>query len=468
MTKPYDIAVIGAGSGGLTVAAGAAQLGLSTVLFEHGAMGGDCLNAGCVPSKALIASASRAHAARSSAAFGIEAEPRVDFAGVMQHVNGVIAEIAPHDSQERFEGLGAEVVRARARLVGGRDIEADGRRYTARRIVLATGSRPYIPQLPGLDTVPYLTNETLWDLRELPSHLLILGGGAIGVEMAQAFRRLGSQVTIAEQARLLPNDDSDLTAVIRDALTREGVAIHEGSEARTVAVQPGGTIALTLTDGKVLEGSHLLVAAGRAPNVEGLGLEAAGIEAAASGIPVDSRLRTANRRIFAVGDCRQGPRFTHAAGYDGGIVIRNAVFRVPAKADYSALPWCTYTDPELAQVGMTEARARAGRADVETVTVPFSGNDRARAERRTEGFIKLVLSKGKLVGCGIVGADAGELIHSWALALSKGLSARDLTGYIAPYPTLGEISKAGAGALFKERLFSPPVRRLVRALSKLP
>ena len=466
MTDIYDIAVIGAGAAGLTVTSGAAQLGLNVVLFESGEMGGDCLNVGCVPSKSLIAAAERAHAARASGAFGITAEPQIDFPRVMEHVQEVIARIAPHDSVERFEGLGATVVRARARFTGPDRLEANGTAYRAKRFVIAAGSRPATPPLPGLDKVPYLTNETLWGLRELPKHLLILGGGAIGVEMAQAFRRLGSEVTVVEMGVIMSHDDPDLVEVVRAALLSEGVTLKEGVSAEQVSSE-GGDIRVALKDGSSIIGSHLLVAAGRKANVDDLGLDRAGVNVGKA-IKVDARLRTSNKHIYALGDCREGPQFTHAAGYDGGIAVRNIVFRLPAKADYSALPWCTYTAPELAQVGLTEAKARETLPDVSAVTTPFSKNDRAQAELATEGLIKLVLSKGKLVGAGVVGRNAGEIIHGWSLAMSKGLGLRDISGYIAPYPTLGEISKAAAGGYLSEKLFSPMARRAVGLLAKLP
>ncbi len=468
MTRKYDIAIIGAGSGGLTIAGGAAQLGLKTVLFEAGEMGGDCLNSGCVPSKSIIAAAHAAHVAKHSEAFGITAEPRIDFARTMAHVHEVIAGIAPHDSVERFEGLGAHVVKHRAVLTGRRTIEANGETYRAKRIVLATGSRARIFPIPGLDTVPYLTNETIWSLTERPAHLLILGGGNIGVEMAQAFRRLGSKVTIVEKNRIMANDDRDLVEVVHKALAGEGVGIYENTDVSEVRKTDTG-IAIRFERGEGVEGSHLLVATGRQANVENLGLEAAGVKLGKGAIAVDARLRTSNRNIFAVGDCREGPQFTHAAGYDGGIVVRNVCFRLPAKANYDALPWVTFTDPELANVGLTEQMARdRGLKKITTVEAPFGANDRARAERRPEGRIKIVLSKGRIVGCGIVGLHAGELIHPWALGISQGLKPSQMVGYIAPYPTLGEITKAGTNELFKEKLFSKPVRILVGLLSKLP
>ncbi|MHB9878056.1 dihydrolipoyl dehydrogenase family protein [Pacificimonas sp. ICDLI1SI03] len=472
MTRKYDIAIIGAGSGGLTVAAGAAQLGLETVLFEAGDMGGDCLNVGCVPSKSLIAAAHAAHVARSSGAFGVTATPEVDFTRTMQHVQEVIASIAPHDSVERFEGMGVHVVRHRARLTGPRTIEANGNHHSARRIVIATGSRPFIPPVTGLDSTPYLTNETIWNLSAQPEHLIILGGGNIGVELAQAFRRLGSAVTILERSKILAKDDPELVSTVRQVLCEEGVVIREGISIERVHGQTdiqSASIAVELSDGEHITGSHLLVATGRTRNIHDLGLDAAGVRTDAGAIIVDKRLRTSNRRIYAVGDCRQGPQFTHAAGYDGGIVLRNAVFRLPAKANYDALPWVTFTDPELANAGMTEAMARnRDLPRIEIFEADMASNDRAAAERRPLGKIKLVLSKGRIVGCAIVGAHAGELIHPWSLAISQGLKPRQMTGYIAPYPTLGEITKAGANKVFIEKLFSGKVRRLVQLLRHLP
>jgi pyruvate/2-oxoglutarate dehydrogenase complex dihydrolipoamide dehydrogenase (E3) component len=466
MADIFDLLVIGAGSGGLSVAAGAAQMGARVALFEAGEMGGDCLNVGCVPSKALIAAGAAAEAFRSSANFGVAAvEPQVDFARVMAHVREVIAAIEPNDSQARFEALGVTVIRERARFSGPRRIVAGDRPYAGKRIVVATGSKPALPPVDGLAQTPHLTNESVWELSELPRHLIVLGGGAIGCELAQAFRRLGSAVTIVEAFSLMSNDDPELVAVVRQRLVAEGIAIHE----HAVAARADGHVRLTLTSGAVIEGSHLLVAAGRKPNVDDLGLEAAGITVGKRGISVDARLRTSNRHVFAIGDCREGPQFTHAAGYDAGIVIRNALFRLPAKANYAAMPWATYTDPELAQVGLTEAKARERYGDAVTVyRWPFHDNDRAQAERRTEGLVKLVLAKGRPVGCGIAGAHAGELIHSWALALSAGLKPSAIAGMVAPYPTLGEASKRAVGAIYTPALFSKRTRRLVRLLLKLP
>ncbi|MGB3723441.1 MAG: FAD-dependent oxidoreductase, partial [Pacificimonas sp.] len=386
----------------------------------------------------------------------------------MAHVQEVIAGIAPHDSVERFEGLGAHVVKHRAVFTGRKTVEAGGETYRAKRFVIATGSRARIFPIPGLDEVDHLTNETIWALTERPGHLLILGGGNIGVEMAQAFRRLGSKVTIVEKNEIMANDDRELVAVVHKALSAEGVAIHENTDVSKIRKTATG-ITIDFERGDSVEGSHLLVATGRQANVENLGLDVAGVKLGKDAIKVDARLRTSNKKIFAVGDCREGPQFTHAAGYDGGIAVRNICFRLPAKADYSALPWVTFTDPELANVGLTEKMARdKGLRKITTVEAPLGSNDRARAERRGDGKIKIVLSNGKIVGCGIVGLHAGELIHPWALGIAQGLKPSQMTGYIAPYPTLGEITKAGTNELFKEKLFSKPVRMLVGLLSKLP
>ncbi|MEP0320583.1 dihydrolipoyl dehydrogenase family protein [Bauldia litoralis] len=465
-----DICIIGGGSAGLSVAAGAAQLGARTVLFERRKMGGECLNYGCVPSKALIASARSAEAVRSAPGFGVKADlAGIDFAAAVDRVDRVIATIAPHDSEERFESLGVTVLRSNATFTGPDTVEGDGVTVKARRFVIATGSNPAAPPIDGLDTVPYLTNETIFANRTLPEHLLVVGGGPIGVEMAQAHRRLGARVTVAEADRIMAKEDPELTAVIRDRLIAEGIDILEGARVKRFQMS-GETIAATIdADGeRDLTVSHVLVAAGRKPQIDGLGLEAAGVDHTRAGITVDSRLRTSNRRIFAIGDISGGPQFTHVAGYQAGIVIRNALFRLPAKVDYRALPWVTFTDPELARVGLLEAEAREQfGSSVEALTVPFGKIDRAIAEGRTDGLIKLVLGKrGRILGASIVGDHAGELIHLWALAMGQKLGAKAVAGMIAPYPTMGEISKRVAGEYYAKKLFSPWPRRIVRFLGR--
>jgi pyruvate/2-oxoglutarate dehydrogenase complex dihydrolipoamide dehydrogenase (E3) component len=467
-----DIAIIGAGSGGLSVAAGAAQLGARVVLVEKHKMGGDCLNYGCVPSKALIAAGEAALAVRHSGRFGVNGhEPAIDFAKVNAHVHGVIAAIAPHDSVERFRGLGVDVIEGEGRFVSPRSIMAGGREITARRFVVATGSRAFVPPIPGLQEVPYLTNETVFDLTEAPGHLVVIGGGPIGLELAQAHRRLGCKVTVLEMFSIMPKDDAEAVAVVRARLEAEGIAIVEKAQIECVA-RDGNSLRVALTvDGasRVITGTHILIAAGRRPNVAGLGLETAGIEASAKGIEVDARLRTTNSRVFAIGDVAGGYQFTHVAGYHAGIVIRNALFNLPAKVDNRAVPWVTYTDPELAHVGMTLAEARKSDAAARAVTWSFEENDRAQAERETEGFIKAVVGKkGMVLGATIVGRHAGELILPWVLAVQKRLKVGDMTGIIAPYPTLSEVSKRVAGAWYTPKLFSDRTRKVVRLMQWLP
>ena len=470
-TVRVDIAVVGGGSGGLSVAAGAAQMGASVLLFEKGRMGGDCLNYGCVPSKATIAAAHAASALRNADRFGIAPEtPKVDPAALRRHVQGVIAAIAPHDSVERFEGLGVRVVEAPARFVGRRLLEGGGVRARARWIVLATGSRPVVPPVPGLDRVAFLTNETIFDLEETPAHLLVLGGGPVGIELAQAHRRLGAEVTVVQRGPILPRDDGDAAALIRARLVAEGVRLHEHAE---VSAASGGSGAITLhfeADGRTetVEGSHLLVAAGRQPDLEGLDLDAGGIAWTPGGVTVDGRLRASDKRVLAVGDVAGGLRFTHVAGYHAGIAIRNALFRLPARADTTAAPWVTYTDPELAHVGMTEAMATdAFGKKARVLRHDFAENDRALAERDTEGFVKAMVGPGgRVLGATIVGPHAGELIQPWVLAVSQKLRIGALAGMIAPYPTLGEVSKRAAGSYYTDTLFGPRTRRLVRFLMR--
>ncbi len=471
-TIKADIAIIGAGSGGLSVAAGAAQMGAKTVLFEKGKMGGDCLNYGCVPSKALIAAGETAQAIRESAQFGVNGhEPDIDFARVHAHVHGVIGTIAPHDSVERFQGLGVEVIQEAARFTGPNEVVAGDTRVTAKRFVIATGSSPMVPPIPGLDQVAYYTNETIFDLTEAPQHLIVVGAGPIGIELAQAHRRLGSQVTVVEAFGIMGKDDPDAVAVIRARLEREGIVLRENSKVESVAGERNGVSIQVSAEGasERIEGSHLLLAVGRRANVDDLGLQEAGVEHSPRGIEVDARLRTSNKRIFAIGDVAGGYQFTHMAGYHAGIVIRNALFRLPSKVDYRAVPWVTYSEPELAQVGLSEAAAKEKDSKASATTFPFAENDRAQAERAIEGFAKAVIDgRGRIVGATIVGRHAGELILPWVLAVQKGLKVADMASIIAPYPTLSEVSKRAAGAYYTPKLFSERTRKVVRLLQRLP
>ncbi len=471
MRPDFDIAVIGAGAAGLSVANVAAQLGLRTALIERGTMGGDCLNTGCVPSKALLAAAHAVQDARDASRFGITATPVVDWAKVWAHVHGVIANIAPADSVERYTGLGAEVIQGEARFTAADTLEVAGRRLTARRIVIAAGARAAIPPISGLDSVPFLTNESLWGHAEQPSHLLVLGGGPIGLEMAQAFALLGSQVTVIEATRIAGRDEPELADGLRTALLRDGVTIIEG-EAVT-AVAPGPVV--TLADGRRIAGSHLLVATGRRPNIETLGLEAGGVAASRLGVVTDAGLRsTTNRRVYAAGDIADpvgiGPRtFTHVCAYHAGIVVRRAMFRLPAKLDYASLPRVTYCAPELAQAGLTEAEARAAGHEVKVLFWPLHDNDRAQAERRTEGRVKLVVTpRGRILGAGILAPHAGEMIGTWTLAIARAIPLSAAAGMIVPYPTLAEAPKRAAGTFFTPSLFAARTKWLVGLLARLP
>ncbi len=463
-----DILVIGAGSGGLSVASGAVQMGARVVLLEGHKMGGDCLNYGCVPSKALIASGKAAYAQAHSSQYGVaDVVPDVDFAASKDHVAGVIATIAPNDSVERFEGLGVQVISEYGEFISDTEVQAGDTIIKARRIVIATGSSPLVPPIPGLDKVPYLTNETLFDLRERPDHLLIVGGGPIGIEMAQAHRRLGCKVTVIEGAKALVNDDPETAAIVLDTLREEGIEIAEDALAAEIRGK-AGAIEVEAKDGRVFKGSHLLMAVGRKSNVDRLNLDKAGIETTKRGIKVDDRLKTTNSRVYAIGDVAGGLQFTHVASYHAGIVIRSAVLGLPAKAKTSHIPWATYTTPELAQVGLTEAEAREEHGGkLEVVRFEYEDNDRAIAERKTKGLIKVMVMRGRPIGASIVGAQAGELIGLWALALANDMKMSQIAAMVAPYPTIGEVNKRAAGAYFSPRLFdSVWVKRAVRAVQR--
>jgi pyruvate/2-oxoglutarate dehydrogenase complex dihydrolipoamide dehydrogenase (E3) component len=466
----FDLAVIGAGSAGLSVTAVAAQLGLTVALIEHGRMGGDCLNTGCVPSKALLAASHVAQAMRGAGRFGLRvAEPVIDWEAVCAHVHGAITAIAPADSEARFRALGATVLRGHARFVAQDALAVDERRITARRIVVAAGSSPAVPDIPGLDRVPFLTNETLFDLPRQPEHMLILGGGPIGLEMADAFAGLGSLVTLVESATIAGREDPELVAGLRAVLEARGIALLEGVSVASVEAGP----VLVLADGRRIVGSHLLVATGRRPNLDGLDLEAGGVRASRAGIVTDRDLRSvSNRRVFAAGDIADpvgiGPRaFTHVGSYHAGIVIRRAVFRLPARLDYAALPRATYTHPELAQVGLTEAEACAAGLPVSVLRWPMVENDRAVAEADTAGLVKLVVARGRVVGAGILAPSAGEMIGTWTLAIAERIRVSRLAGMIVPYPTRAEAAKRAAGNLYAPKLFSARTKRVVRWLQRL-
>jgi pyruvate/2-oxoglutarate dehydrogenase complex dihydrolipoamide dehydrogenase (E3) component len=466
-----DICVIGAGAGGLSVAAAAAAFGVSVVLVEKGRLGGECLYTGCVPSKALIAAAKRARGIAEAEAFGVSAGPvSIDFGKVHQHVQDVIAAIAPNDSKERFTGLGVRVIEAAARFKD-RDtvVTGDGTEIAARRFVIATGSSPSLPDIAGVKSVPYLTNETVFDLATRPEHLIVIGAGPIGLELAQAFRRLGAAVTVLEVAAPLSREDAECAVVVLDALTREGVDIR--SHADIVRVEGAGaklSVVIRAGDGeRTITGSHLLVATGRTANTGGLGLEQAGIACDRRGIMVDKRLKTTNKRVYAIGDVAGHGQFTHLANYQAGLVIRNALFRLPAVMNEDIVPRVTFTDPELAQVGLTEAQAKARGRTIRVLRWPYHENDRAQAEGATIGHIKVVTDRrGRILGATIVGAGAGELIATWALLTTKRSNIRTLLGVIIPYPTLAEIGKRASMTYFTRGLTSVWVRRIIALLRR--
>ncbi|MEW6719368.1 MAG: FAD-dependent oxidoreductase [Thermodesulfobacteriota bacterium] len=470
----YDIGILGGGAAGLTAAAGAAQFGAKTILIEKAPrLGGDCLHFGCVPSKTLIRSAEVWSLARRAEEFGLPALalPPVDLAAVMARVRSVIETIQEHDSPERFRGLGATVRFGEPRFEDGHAVSVDGERVTAKSWIVATGSRPAVPPVDGLAEVPYWTNETVFSRTELPGRLLVLGGGPVGVEMAQAFARLGSKVVLVEpREQLLTAEDADMSEILRVRIEAEGVEVLSGTRALK-AESAGSTVRLRVApaegegEPRTIEGDALLVAAGRVPNTEGLNLQAAGVPFFPRGIPTDPRMRTWARHIYACGDVNGVFPFTHVAAYEAGIALSNAVLNLPRKADYSKVPWCTYTDPEIASIGYNEKRAAAGGVDYRVLTGRFRENDRALAEGEAEGMIKVLITpKGRLLGCQIAGHHAGELIHEWVAAVAGGAKLSALAGAVHAYPTLAEISKKAAGSHFAPKLFGDRMRKILRLL----
>jgi pyruvate/2-oxoglutarate dehydrogenase complex dihydrolipoamide dehydrogenase (E3) component len=452
----YDLVVIGGGAAGLVSSGGAAQLGARTLLVERHLLGGECLYTGCVPSKALIAAAALAHGGKA-----------VDWPQAHSAIRRAITTIEPHDSPERFQGFGVDVQFGTAAFGDDRTIAVDGRRITARRFVIATGSDAAIPPVPGLADLPYFTNDSIFDLTAQPEHLLIIGGGAIGCELGQSFARLGSKVSLVDMGSILPRDDPDAAAVVRAQLLADGLALHEHS-AISAASGGAGAITLTLGDGQILTGTHLLVATGRVARTAGLGLERAGVTVGKNGITVDKYLRTSNPRIFAIGDCRDGPRLTHAADQDARTVIQNALFPFRKKTDYSALPAATYTDPELAQVGLTEAAARAANSQVEVWRHDFDHNDRSVTEGDMRGFVKIMALGNSIVGITIVGAHAGELLALATFAVAGKLSLSELANQTYAYPTLAEALRFAAEQRGQKKLFTPFMRKLTAFFQKLP
>ena len=476
-TYDYDLGIIGGGAAGLTAAAGGARFGAKTILIEKsGKLGGDCLHFGCVPSKTLIRTAAVRSLMGRAKEFGLPDVPLppVDLGSVMDRVKAVIDGIQMHDSPERFCSLGAEVRFGQPKFLDDHQVDLDGRRIAAANWIVATGSSPVMPPVEGISEVTCWTNETVFGQRKLPPRLIVLGGGPIGLEIAQAFARLGSQVAVVEfMDQILGPEDADLAEILKKRLESEGVLIHAGTKALK-AERSGAAIRLTIASGggtgkpEVLEGDALFVATGRKPNISGLGLDTAGVAFGPRGIPTDLRMRTSIRHIYACGDVNGQLPFTHVAGYEAGIALTNAVLRLPRKADYAKVGWCTYTDPEVASIGMNEKRAKKAGVEYRVIEELFEGNDRARAEGETSGKIKLLLTpRGKFLGCQIIGNHAGELIHEWVLTASGGAGLSTMAGAVHIYPTLSEISKQAAGRPFSEKLFGETTKGILRILFSL-
>ena len=469
--RKADFCVIGAGSGGLSFAAGAVQMGASVILVERSKMGGDCLNYGCVPSKALLAASKFAHEFKRSEDFGWSVKSAtVDFKHVHQHVHKVMTAISPHDSADRFERLGVKIILGHGTFQDKETLETPNHIIKAKRFIIASGSSPFVPPIEGLHDIPYYTNETIFDLQELPEHLVVVGGGPIGIEMAQAFSRLGSKVTVLEALNALPKDDPEFTALLLEILHKEGIVLKE--RVKISKITPKGKkieIAFVDSHGKplTLGASHLLVAAGRRPNTQGMNLEGAGIEFSPKGIKVNQCLQTSNSKIYAIGDCTGGYQFTHVAGYHAGLVLRNSIFRLRTKVQTAAIPWVTYTDPELAHVGTTEAQLLEKKIRHQVLTYSFDNNDRAQTDRKATGKIKvLVTRKGRVLGTTILGVNAGELIFPWVMAIQNKLKISSIANTIAPYPTFSEGSKRVAGSYYTAKIFSPFMRRAVKQIMK--
>ncbi len=458
-----DICIIGGGSGGLSIAAGAVQMGAKVVLLEGHKMGGDCLNYGCVPSKALIASAKQAYAMAHGEKLGVgEVAPKVDYAAAKDHVHDVIATIAPVDSVERFEGLGVQVIEEFGTFISNTEVKAGDNIIEARRFVVATGSGPFVPPIPGIEDVTYYTNENIFDLREKPQHLIVIGGGPIGMEMAQAHRRLGCEVTVIEGMKAFGKDDPEMAEIVLENLRAEGINIVEEAQAEKISGKDGAVTVHTPKGD--FTGSHLLMAVGRKVNTDKLDLDAGGIAHTRAGLKVGADLRSVtNKKVYAAGDVAGGLQFTHVAGYHAGVLIRSMLFGLPSKQRTDHIPWATYTDPELAQVGLTEAQAKQKFGPrLEVVRFEFHHNDRLIAERKTKGLIKVMVVKGKPVGASIAGHMAGELIGMWAMAMANKMKMSAIANTVLPYPTVSEVNKRAAGAYFSPRLFeNPTVKRVV-------
>ncbi len=469
MERPQDLVVIGGGAGGLVVASGAAQLGLCVTLIERqGRLGGDCLHYGCVPSKTLIHVAKVASLMRRGTEFGLPAVAApIDLAKVNAHVRRVIDTLQAHDDPERFRSYGCEVLFGHGEFLGPHEVQVDGRVIRGRRFVIATGSRPAVPPIEGLMKAGYLTNLDMFSLPELPRRLAVLGSGPVGIELAQAFARLGSRVTVIEQLpHILPQEDPEITSALHAILAAEGIEILTPTAAVRVR-REAANLVVECSDGRRIAADRILVATGRVPNLEGLGLAAAGVHYTMEGITVDSRMRTSQHHIYACGDVCGPYPFTHVAEYQAGVVISNAVFRFPKKADYRTVPWVIFTDPELARVGLTEEQAREQGLEPTVLRLPFAGVDRAVTEADAAGLAKLVVYRGRIIGAHLLGPRAGELIHEIVLAMRVGARISDITAAIHAYPTLAQVHRRTVNTWYARRLFAPSTRRLVSWINRL-
>lgn len=462
----YNLVVIGGGTAGLVTAAGAAGLGARVALVESRFLGGDCLNVGCVPSKCLISAARAAAGVRRAGEYGVKVPHgvTVDFPAVMERMRKLRAGISHHDSAKRFTDLGVDVFLGQARFRDATTVEVDGTRLPFKRAVIATGGRAAAPPVPGLDQVDYLTNETLFSLTELPKRLGIIGAGPIGVEMAQAFARFGSEVLLVEAMHgILPNEDPDASEIVRDALARDGVLLR--CCGKDLRIAPGKNEARLRVDshGKSYDETvdRLLVSVGRAPNVEGLDLENAGVAFEKTGVVVNDFLQTTNPRIYAAGDICMRYKFTHAADFAARTVLQNALFMGRKRLSALTIPWCTYSDPEIAHVGSYEKDAAACGIEVETFTKPMGEVDRAIAEGRTEGFVRIHTRKGsdEILGATVVASHAGEMISEITAAMNAGMGLGKLANVIHPYPTQAEAIRH-AGDLYNRTRLTPAVKKL--------
>ncbi|MFP4087153.1 MAG: dihydrolipoyl dehydrogenase family protein [Desulfobacteraceae bacterium] len=466
-TYDYDMGIIGGGAAGLTVASGAAQLGAKTLLIEkEKELGGDCLHFGCVPSKTLIRTAQAYHTMKNAESFGLPQGdvPPVDFSQVKARIQSVIAAIQKHDSEERFCSLGARVEFGEPAFADDHSVRLNGQTVSAKTWVIASGSSPGRPPIEGLDKTPHITNKEIFSLDRLPESMVILGAGPIAIEMAQSFCRLGTKVSVVQRSgQILSKEDRDMADAVMQVLAGEGVGFH--LNASVLDVRDWGDerkVRIQDKEGEItaLKAEQILMAMGRTPNLEGLHLEAIGVEFDRKGIQVDNRMRTPRKHIYAAGDITGTFQFTHAAGYEGGIVLSNAVFHLPRKADYTFLPWCTYTDPELASIGMNEKRAQEAGLEYTVLTEAFKDNDRSLAEGERVGKIKMLLDTDeKPVGVQILGPHAGELLSEWVAVLNGKVKLSTLAAAIHPYPTLGEINKGVAGAYLSPKIFSDKVRK---------